>query len=87
MSTENGQRILMEDTFMIKFPAKAWGCSINALRVERRGLVDAHVGNLSTAGDMHGDTTKFAATCHLAIAALVSASIPSSRAASSVLRL
>lgn len=44
MSTENGQRILMEDTFMIKFPAKAWRCSINALGVEGRGLVDAHVG-------------------------------------------
>jgi hypothetical protein len=45
MSTENGRRVLMEDTFMIKFPAKAWGCSINALRAEERGLVDAHVGD------------------------------------------
>ncbi len=27
MSTENGRRVLMEDTFMIKFPAKAWGAA------------------------------------------------------------
>ena len=45
MSTENGLRILMEAPFMIKFRARPSGCSISALRVEERALVDAHVGD------------------------------------------
>ena len=56
MSTENGQQILMEDTFGIRFAAKAWGCSIKVNGGRKLTPLRRHTSTRSELKDAESST-------------------------------